>query len=84
MIASVAEPGKFADLVAGYLDIGTPERQSLLEAVYRKTGKPEPLRILKSFSTQQQSTLSALLPALPTDVRGIGFHAGAPYCDSRR
>ena len=33
VIAAVTEPGRFADLVAGYLDIGTPERQSLLETL---------------------------------------------------
>jgi ATP-dependent Lon protease len=33
VLATVPEPGKFADLVAGYLDIKTPERQELLETL---------------------------------------------------
>jgi hypothetical protein len=43
----------------------TRSGQSLLESVYRKTGKPEPLRILKTFSSEQQGKLTALLPSLP-------------------
>ena len=33
VLASVTEPGRFADLVAGYLDIRTLERQALLETL---------------------------------------------------
>jgi len=33
VLATVPEPGRFADLVAGYLDIKTPERQELLETL---------------------------------------------------
>ncbi|HXW96675.1 MAG TPA: endopeptidase La, partial [Gemmatimonadales bacterium] len=33
VLADVHEPGKFADLVAGYLDIAPPERQALLETL---------------------------------------------------
>ncbi|HTS88546.1 MAG TPA: endopeptidase La [Gemmatimonadales bacterium] len=33
VLAGVHEPGKFADLVAGYLDIAPPERQALLETL---------------------------------------------------
>jgi ATP-dependent Lon protease len=33
VLASVAEPGQFADMVAAYLDIKPPERQGLLEAL---------------------------------------------------
>jgi ATP-dependent Lon protease len=33
VLASVTDVGRFADLVAGYLDIKTPERQQLLETV---------------------------------------------------
>ena len=33
VLAGVHEPGKFADLVAGYLDIGPPDRQALLETL---------------------------------------------------
>jgi ATP-dependent Lon protease len=32
-LAGVSDPGRFADLVAGYIDLKTPERQSLLEAL---------------------------------------------------
>jgi ATP-dependent Lon protease len=31
VLDAVTEPGKFADLVAGYLELGVPEKQSLLE-----------------------------------------------------
>ncbi|MCW2584886.1 MAG: hypothetical protein JWN55_402 [Frankiales bacterium] len=43
---------------------------ALLQSVFRETGKPEPLRILKTFSAQQRSRLTALLPTLPATVRG--------------
>ncbi len=33
MLQQVQEPGRLADLVAGYLDIPTPERQALLETL---------------------------------------------------
>src|SRR3954465_15441650 len=33
VLAGVNEPGKFADLVAGYIDITPPQRQSLLESL---------------------------------------------------
>ncbi len=33
VLAGVHEPGKFADLVAGYLDIAPPDRQALLETL---------------------------------------------------
>ncbi len=33
VLASVTDAGRFADLVAGYLDIKTPERQALLETL---------------------------------------------------
>jgi ATP-dependent Lon protease len=33
VLAGVADPARFADLVAGYLDIGTPDRQTLLETL---------------------------------------------------
>jgi hypothetical protein len=37
VLDSVTDPGRFADLVAGYLELKTPERQQLLEtlAVFR-------------------------------------------------
>jgi ATP-dependent Lon protease len=33
VLSGVNEPGRFADLVAGYLDIAPPQRQALLEAL---------------------------------------------------
>jgi len=33
VLAGVQDPGKFADLVAGYLDISPPDRQALLETL---------------------------------------------------
>jgi ATP-dependent Lon protease len=33
VLQSVSDPGRFADLVAGYLDLKTPERQALLETL---------------------------------------------------
>ncbi len=33
VLENVTEPGRFADLVAGYIDLPVPERQSLLEAL---------------------------------------------------
>ncbi|MGB8651216.1 MAG: DUF5667 domain-containing protein [Mycobacteriales bacterium] len=50
-------------------DRETRSGSALLEAAYRKTGKPEPLRIIKAFAHQQQARLSALLPTLPPTVR---------------
>lgn len=46
-------------------DDETSSGRVLLERVYRTTGKSEPLRILKSFSAEQQSRLVSLLPELP-------------------
>ena len=46
-------------------DDETSNGRVLLERVYRTTGKSEPLRILKSFSAEQQSRLVSLLPELP-------------------
>jgi hypothetical protein len=39
--------------------------RTLLEKVFRSTGKPEPLRILSSFSVAQQTRLTSLIPRLP-------------------
>ena len=33
MVSAVEEPGRFADVIAGYLDISTEERQTLLETL---------------------------------------------------
>jgi ATP-dependent Lon protease len=37
VLAQVSDPGRFADLVAGYLDLKTPERQELLETLAVET-----------------------------------------------
>jgi hypothetical protein len=39
--------------------------RTLLEKVFRSTGKPEPLRILSTFSVTEQTRLTALIPRLP-------------------
>jgi hypothetical protein len=49
----------------------TSSGRMLLEGVYRKTGKQEPLRILKTFSAEQGSKLTALLPQLPTESQAV-------------
>lgn len=46
-------------------DEQTTAGRVLLERVFRKTGKQEPLRLLKTFATEQQGRLAELLPALP-------------------
>lgn len=60
--------GKINDTLADF-DAETTSGQKLLEAVYRATGKPESLRILKTFSSEQQSKLTALLPTLPAGTQ---------------
>jgi hypothetical protein len=52
-------------------DTGT----ALLTKVYRKTGKPTPLRIITSFTSRQRTQLSDLLPSLPTAVRPEAQHS---------
>jgi hypothetical protein len=59
---------RIADALADF-DSETKAGTALLTAVYRKTGKPAPLRIIASFTTQQRSRLSALLPVLPETVQ---------------
>ena len=49
----------------------TTSGRTLLEKVYGQTGKQEPLRILQSFSVQQQTTLAALLPRLPEASKAV-------------
>ncbi|MDX6216588.1 MAG: hypothetical protein QOG99_2172 [Frankiales bacterium] len=49
-------------------DSETRAGTALLTKVYDKTGKPAPLRIITSFTKEQTSRLSALLPALPAAV----------------
>ena len=55
---------KINDTLSAF-DSETASGRTLLESVYRKTGKPEPLRILKTFSSEQVSKLTDLLPSLP-------------------
>ncbi|MCU1593593.1 MAG: hypothetical protein JWO12_985 [Frankiales bacterium] len=43
----------------------TKSGRALLEHAYRTTGKSEPLRILASFSSDEQSALVTILPDLP-------------------
>ena len=43
----------------------TSEGRSLLEGVYRSTGKTAPLRVLTTFASQQKSRLTAIIPELP-------------------
>jgi hypothetical protein len=43
----------------------TSEGRTLLEGVYRRTGKTAPLRVLATFATQQKHKLTGLLPDLP-------------------
>lgn len=50
-------------------DQETRAGSALLTKVFEKTGKPAPLRLITSFTTQQRSRLSALLPSLPTAVQ---------------
>ena len=47
----------------------TTSGRSLLEHAYRATGKSEPLRILASFSSEQQSALVAVIPDLPAESK---------------
>ena len=59
---------RIADALADF-DRETRAGTALLTKVYDRTGKPAPLRILTSFTSEQRSRLSALLPALPDAVR---------------
>jgi len=62
---------KSSHIAAALADFDSETRagSALLTKVYDKTGKPAPLRILTSFTAEQKSRLSALLPALPDAVR---------------
>lgn len=44
----------------------TAEGRTLLEGVYRRTGKTAPLKVLTTFATQQQRRLATIIPELPT------------------
>jgi hypothetical protein len=46
-------------------DEETTQGRTLLEGVYRSTGRTAPLRVLSEFSSQQQARLSSLIPELP-------------------
>lgn len=60
--------GRLADTLAAF-DAETKTGTRLLVGVYRANGRPEPLRILQTFSTEQHNRLVALLPTLPTGVQ---------------
>ena len=47
----------------------TNSGRALLEHAYRANGKEAPLRLLKSFASDSQATLVAILPALPAASR---------------
>jgi hypothetical protein len=49
-------------------DSETRRGRTLLEGVYRRTGKVGPLRVLSTFSTQEKHRLARLLPALPASA----------------
>lgn len=53
----------------------TASGRMLLEGVYRKTGKQQPLRILQTFSRTQQATLTDLLPELPSESQVLAQDA---------
>jgi hypothetical protein len=70
--AGLAFGGSTSSRIASALkdfDSETKAGTDLLTGVYRKTGKPAPLRIITSFTSQQKSRLSALLPVLPAAVQ---------------
>jgi hypothetical protein len=50
-------------------DSETKAGTELLTKVYRQTGKPAPLRIITSFTSEQKAKLTALLPVLPATVQ---------------
>jgi hypothetical protein len=62
LAASVQQ--RINDTLADFRD-ETTEGRSLLEGVYRSTGKTAPLRVLTTFASQQKSRLSAIIPELP-------------------
>jgi len=55
VLASVTDAGRFADMVAGYLDVRTPERQALLETL----GVEERLRRVLILVQRQIGVLNA-------------------------
>jgi hypothetical protein len=59
---------KINDTLADF-DSETKTGRTLLEKVYHATGKPEPLRILTTFSSQQQLRLVSIMPELPKASR---------------
>ena len=78
LAAGVAFGGSLQRRINQALDDFNAETTSgrmLLEGVYRKTGKQEPLRILKSFSVEQHSTLASLLPELPAESQVVAQHS---------
>ncbi|HUR52393.1 MAG TPA: DUF5667 domain-containing protein [Mycobacteriales bacterium] len=62
LAASVQE--RMTDTLADF-DTETNQGRTLLEGVYRRTGKTAPLRVLASFATEQKGRLVSLIPELP-------------------
>lgn len=50
-------------------DSETTKGRTLLEGVYRSTGRTAPLRVLTQFSAQQRARLSTLIPELPAQAQ---------------
>jgi hypothetical protein len=63
-LSSSSLPTRINDTL-GDFNSETSEGRSLLEGVYRSTGKTAPLRVLASFATQQKQRLSSIIPELP-------------------
>ncbi|HVR28413.1 MAG TPA: endopeptidase La [Thermoanaerobaculia bacterium] len=55
VLRSVTEPGRFTDLVAGYLELGSPQRQQLLETLSIE----ERLRLVLTHVQRQINVLDA-------------------------
>ena len=70
--ADLAFGGSTESRISSALDDFDSETKSgtdLLTKVFRSTGKPAALRIITTFTAQQKSRLSALLPVLPDAVQ---------------
>ncbi|MGZ6791522.1 MAG: DUF5667 domain-containing protein, partial [Mycobacteriales bacterium] len=59
------------DATLADFDTETTAGSRLLQRAYRATGKQAPLRILTSFSTQQQVRLASIIPDLPAGSRAV-------------
>ncbi len=63
-LASGSRQDRINDTLADF-DTETRKGRALLESVYRNTGRTAPLRVLSSFSLEQQARLATLIPQLP-------------------